>query len=170
MNLNEAIENLEACSTLDELQAIWLEFWPQWKAEFGQIEIRLIIAKKDEVKLNLAREALKRNSDDIDIKAVLLTTIRSMFESAKLQDAWDELAKSHLTEYEVTDPTEALFLFALRLVQFAEEDVLLDTWERYHVWWKRKLPAPAYQIISDAFFRRHRELNLKVFKGAKYGF
>jgi len=169
MNLSEAFVHLETCKTIEELRLAWHQFWPGWKQSLGPIELRLVVAKKDEVKLNLARELLRQNTEDVDITAILLTTIRSMFESGGLQEAWPELAKSQLTDRDVTDPTEALFLFALRLVQFIDSEKLLDTWERYRPWWKRRLPVPAYQIICDAFYKRHRELNMKAFKEAKYG-
>ncbi|MCE5334532.1 MAG: hypothetical protein LLG06_08055 [Desulfobacteraceae bacterium] len=169
MTLNEALVHIQTCRSIEELYSVWQQYMPDWKRTLGPIELRRVIATKDECKLRFAQEAIRRNEGDMDIMAVLLSTIRGMFESTPLTEAWEELASSGLSDMDATDPSEAIFLFALRLVETADPETLLTVWERERPWWKRKLPVAAYRILSDTFHERLKALNLQAFREGKYG-
>jgi hypothetical protein len=170
MKINEALIRLEECSHLEDLERVWKTHWPTWKNDLGPIDLRKVVAKKDEVKLNIARAMLTQNSGDIDIQAVILTTVRAILAaSPSLPPAWSELAASGLTEYDVTSVEEGLFLYALELVKSVEPNALVKVWEAYGPWWKRRVPVAAYAIIQDTLYARLKAQSLSAFKEAKYG-
>lgn len=170
MLVNEALMRLEECSLIDELQDVWQTHWSSWRAEYNPLDLRRIVAKKDEVKLRLAREVLTRNAGDPDILPVILSTVRAMLgDSPSLPPAWDFLAQSGWTDAEVTSTEEALFLYALELIRTIDPSALVEMWEAYGPWWKRRMPVAAYAIVRDRLYERLKPLNLKAFQEGRYG-
>lgn len=66
---------------------------------------------------------------------------------------WHALAASSLTDLDVDDLDQALFLFALRKVQKAPAADLSGVWKRYAPYWKRRLLPEAFRIVAEVYSR-----------------
>ena len=74
---------------------------------------------------------------------------RAAPEAAALQpDRWHTLASSALTDLDVTDLDEALFLFALRKVKEAGDPE--EVWTRFSRWWRERMPPNAFRLVDEA--------------------
>lgn len=70
---------------------------------------------------------------------------------------WEDLNQSGKGDKNVWGLNDALFLFALRMVQGAKVSDLEGVWKRYQTWWIRQLPGDAYYYVKCEVARRATE-------------
>lgn len=64
-------------------------------------------------------------------------------------DRWHTLTSSTLTDLDVTDLDEALFLFALRKVEEAGDPK--EVWTRFSPHWQERMPPEAFRVVVEAY-------------------
>jgi hypothetical protein len=67
---------------------------------------------------------------------------------------WQVLADSGLHHNEVVDHAEVLFLSACELVRDTAPDLLPVTWERYALFWQRRMPREAFVVVEWKYRER----------------
>ncbi len=72
----------------------------------------------------------------------------------RVETNWEALAASSLTDMDVDDLDQALFLFALRKTQKTDIADIRDVWNRYALYWRRRLPAEAFRLVIGAYQER----------------
>jgi hypothetical protein len=81
---------------------------------------------------------------------------------------WNALAASPLTDMDVVNLDEAIFLFALRTVEQAFMKELSGVRERHFRYWKQRLPERAFKIVARTFQRRmERAMNQNLFERSR---
>ena len=94
------------------------------------------------------REAVEQSRAEL-VAFLEVEDERAAPEAAALQpDRWHALAASTLTDLDVTDLDEALFLFALRKVEEASDPE--EAWTRLSRWWRERMPPEAFRVVEEA--------------------
>jgi hypothetical protein len=62
-------------------------------------------------------------------------------------DHWHRLADSNLTDMDVVDLDDAMFLFAYRMIQHADQAALDGIWKRYSHYWRKRQQEEAFQVV-----------------------
>ncbi len=63
-------------------------------------------------------------------------------------DYWPALDRSGKLDHEVNDLHDAIFLFAVRVLQGAKKDELPEIWKRYAPHWRRRLIREAFVYVQ----------------------
>jgi hypothetical protein len=164
--LRKAINAMGRCSSLADLQKVWTSNIKVWKDGLGPIEIRKVVFEKEGRKLELAKKELREGRKDM--VGVFTSCLTGLFApSPALDPAFEELAASGLTDMDVADTTEAIFLFALNLVRSTDEDGLVGVWDRHSKFWHKRMPKEAFAIVNREFRERLGAANVRAFDGAR---
>ena len=73
---------------------------------------------------------------------------------------WKTLAASSLTDLDVNDLDQALFLFALRKIQKTPAADVREVWKRYVPFWKRRLLPEAFRMVAGIYSRACSEVDV----------
>lgn len=163
MRVEDVLGHMETFTSVGDLMDYWVSNWKGWLTTYSPLDLRRLIAKKDAVKIDLMRSV---GTFDESIRS----TIESMFcEAPSLSPAWEELAGSGWDSSQVAPLNEAMFLFAINLIDSTSPQLLDRKFSKYERSWKAFLPADAYRIIHKRFMDKSIPSNLAAYREVMYG-
>ena len=71
-------------------------------------------------------------------------------------DHWQQLAAASLTDMDVIGLNDAMFLFAYRTIQNADQMEMAGIWKRYSPYWKKRQPGGAFHAVERLYELRSK--------------